>query len=599
MAETNTMDVIFVDYFPNEPEDAEKHRVTLKEFLALPQDQLAKQNQKSQKVLGQLYKLNDREPPLFLSFPKREVGPLVIDCTPITNRPFGACYVIDKNKIKLVELELISSTELSLLRSFAHELKHAEQFSEELCSLKRKMRGKDGLAYHQLGYLEEAQAYSFGGYVAYLAYLESLSPKSQWKYDDAVFPILERHAKGKNIDAFSDIECEMIKKILPVLYNDETYYYFDLDAPISNKDKGLTEEEIPASFRFKDPREAFSLLKGMPQYAREPLGRSYQILVDHSEICEVINKGSTETLKRLVQEKLKSGEISSSEILQIIKGVFTKRDYSLENAEQTKKMLSFFLDLKKDGKPLMQRGFILTLLSVVHMTGRKDVEDAAQEYQKAHPRDKRFPENKRLQRIITGRAEFLADIVRELEKSEVSDENKQASLRDRAYMIHRGIKSGSIEYLKSDIKLYLDGKLLHPGELLEIVAKEFTRPFENYSDERIKNSKEMLDYFLNLQVNGKHLMQEKDISDLLKGARASGRKDVEEALLAYKAEHSDDKRFSENMFDLNIKDKVAEFVKRQERKAAEVEAAAKNAAKKATNKGVSALTAAVKAAKSK
>ena len=43
------------------------------------------------------------------------------------------------------------------------------------------------------------------------------------------------------------------------------------------------------------------------------------------------------------------------------------------------------------------------------------------------------------------------------------------------------------------------------------------------------------------------------------------------------------------------KDKVAEFMKRQERKAAEVKLAAENAA----NKGVSAVTAAIKAAKSK
>ena len=578
MAKANTMDVVFVDYLL--PDGTKPQRVTLKEFLALPQDQLTKQNQKIQKVLGQLYKLNDRKPPLFHSFPKRNVGPLVIDCTPVTSKPYGACYYLAKNKIGLVELELISSTELSLLRSFAHELKHAEQTSEEHYSLQNKMRENDGLGFHQLEYLAEAQAYAFGGYVAYLAYLESLSPKPQWKYDDAVFPTLKEHSKEGKIDAFSDIECEMIKKILPVLYNDETYYDFDLDAPISNKDKGLTEEEISASFRFKDKREALSLLKDMPRYARKPSGIACQILADHSEICEVINKGSTETLKRLFQEKLKSGEISSSEILQIIKEVFTKRDYSLENAEQTKKMLSFFLDLKKDGKPLMQRGFILTLLSVVHVTGRKDVEDAAQEYQKAHPRDKRFPENKRLQRIITGRAEFLADIVKELKESEVSDEKKQAFLRDQAYMIHRGIKSGSIEYLKSDIKLYLDNKSLYPGGLLEIVAKEFTRPFENYSDERIKNSKEMLDYFLNLQVNGKHLMQEKDISDLLKGARASGRKDVEDEILAYKAKHPDDKRLPDDMFNPNIKYKIAEFVKRQERKAAEVKAVVENASKK-------------------
>ena len=47
------------------------------------------------------------------------------------------------------------------------------------------------------------------------------------------------------------------------------------------------------------------------------------------------------------------------------------------------------------------------------------------------------------------------------------------------------------------------------------------------------------------------------------------------------------------------KDKVAEFMVRQEEKKAEVKLAAENAAKKAANKGASTLTAAVKAAKSK
>jgi hypothetical protein len=104
---------------------------------------------------------------------------------------------------------------------------------------------------------------------------------------------------------------------------------------------------------------------------------------------------------------------------------------------------------------------------------------------------------------------------------------------------------------------------------------------------------------LDLEVDGKPVMQEEFITKLFKNARISGRKDVEEAILAYKAEHPEDKRFSDKMFEFNRKEKVAEFVKRQERKAAEVKFAAENAAKKAANKGASALTAAVKAAKNK
>ena len=117
MAETNTMDVIFVDYLlPGEPEDATKHHVTLKEFLALPQDQLTEQNQKIQKALGQLYKLNDRKPPLFHSFPERE-KPLVISCKPIEGN-FAAHYVTDNNEVELEKSTLhLTLTSIMSVRS--------------------------------------------------------------------------------------------------------------------------------------------------------------------------------------------------------------------------------------------------------------------------------------------------------------------------------------------------------------------------------------------------------------------------------------------------------------------------------------------------
>jgi len=80
MTETNTMDVIFVDYvLPGKPEGTTPQRVTLKEFLALPPDQLTEQNQKVQKVMGRLYQLNDRKPPLFNSFPIRPIIPTMSD----------------------------------------------------------------------------------------------------------------------------------------------------------------------------------------------------------------------------------------------------------------------------------------------------------------------------------------------------------------------------------------------------------------------------------------------------------------------------------------------------------------------------------------
>ena len=475
MAETNTMDVIFVDYLlPGEPEDAEKHRVTLKEFLALPQEQLTEQNQKVQKALGQLYKLNDRKPPLFHSFPKREAGPLVVDCTPIEKANFAACYVTDENKIKIVKSEL-ESTELWLLDTFAHELKHAEQISEEYYKMDGDAQKNDGLKYHQLRYLDEAQAYAFGSYVTYLFQLESSSPKTQWRYDKLVYPVLEKHTQGKSIDDFYDIQCEMMKEVLLLLYKNEAYRdKFDLISPILRKDKGFTEGDIPNSFHFKNPEEALSLLEDMP---RDPLtwgGRKAQLQKEHKDVFESMQLGTPENLKNLVVDKLKSGEMPPKELLTMIKMEFATNP--AENnafSEKNKEMNSFFLD----------------------------------------------------------------------------------------------------------------------------------------AEECIRNrNKDKLKFLLDLQVDGKPFMQKEFITKLLESARISGRKDVEEALLAYKTEHPNDKRFSERaeMFYADPVDKIAAFVKRQQRLNAEVKAAVENAAekgataiKKASDKGASTLTAAVKAAKSK
>ena len=116
------------------------------------------------------------------------------------------------------------------------------------------------------------------------------------------------------------------------------------------------------------------------------------------------------------------------------------------------------------------------------------------------------------------------------------------------------------------------------------------------AEECIRNrNKDKLKFLLDLEVDGKPVMQEEFITKLLESARISGGKDVEDALLAYKTKHPDDKRFSKEMFNSSSMEKVKEFKERQEMKAAEVKAAVENAA----NKDVSALTAAVKAAKSK
>lgn len=553
MAETNTMDVIFVDYLlPNEPEGTTPHHVTLKEFLALPQDQLTEQNQKVQKVLGQLYQLNDREPPLFHSFPKREAGPLVIDCTPCPQF-FTASYNQDGNNI-VIEESALELTELSLLGVFAHELKHAEQFSEETYKIYKNTKEDDGLGFHQLEYLAEAQAYAFDGYVEYLVGLNSSDGNSlldvgspfELPMIKEYLPILERHTKDKSVDNFSDIEYEIMEKILPILYYTPYRSDYDCTKPISYEDKGLTESELPASFRFKDKREALSLLKDMPREAMTPAEKiSFEIRMG----IDVEGYTVEEIEDRIIDYNY----ISPDELLNIIKTEFTRspEDGFERRIQKNKDVLKFFLSFRMNGKPLMQEKDISDLIKGARASGRKDVEEAIQEYQKEcltmPPKDK-----------------------------------YTQSIADR---IHRLIE----DY---DNMFYSDFRTVSDTDMSNAMVIEFTRSIENGSEKYIKNSKQALKDILYGQYSDH---RDVDISKLLESARISGRKDVEEAMREYHKEHTSDKRFSEEMFDPNPKDKVAEFVQRQERKAAEVKLAAENAA----NKGVSAVTAAVKAAKSK
>ena len=372
MAETNTMDVIFVDYLL--PGETKKQTVPLKEFLTLPQDQLTEQNQKVQKALGQLYKLNDREPPLYHSFPKRNVGPLVIDCTPVMNENFSACYYFKENKVKLEESTL-EGTELDLLDSFSHELKHAEQFSEEFCAVRAELRDKDGLGFHQLLYLTEAQAYAFDEYVKDLFYAK------------------EKGVEDKNIKTFSDVESAGMKDFLQILYEKGHYKSnYDLISPITRKDKGLTVEDIPVSFHFRDNQEALSLLEDMPRYAHTWEGRRRQLQKEHHEVFITINSGYTEGLEYFVDKGLKSGEMPPHELLIMVNMEFTNKQPSAEHIRASREMLNYFLDLEVGGKLLMQEGDISDLLKGARASGRKDVEEAIQEYQKEHPDDERFPE---------------------------------------------------------------------------------------------------------------------------------------------------------------------------------------------------------------
>ena len=133
--------------------------ITLKEFLEMDDSVLNSAEGKIKKALAYLYEKNDKEPPLFKEFPDRGEKKLTIDCTTIPLDNALAHYVGDDNVI-----EFTSSTEIvDLISTLAHELKHAEQFSQECLSLY-----KNHTKAQQIDFIVEAQAYAFDAYISSL-----------------------------------------------------------------------------------------------------------------------------------------------------------------------------------------------------------------------------------------------------------------------------------------------------------------------------------------------------------------------------------------------------------------------------------------------
>ena len=108
--------------------------ITLPEFLKIQPKDLTAEERKIQTALTRLYELNDREPPLFQSFPnwRNEKFPLTIDTTYIPeDQSCLASYNPEYNRITFEE----TNDPIILLESLAHELKHAEHCSREVYNL--------------------------------------------------------------------------------------------------------------------------------------------------------------------------------------------------------------------------------------------------------------------------------------------------------------------------------------------------------------------------------------------------------------------------------------------------------------------------------
>ena len=152
ISKMNTMDQIKVKY------RKDGKLVSIQSFL---QDKnVSGITKKIQEATRTLYNINDTPPPLFNfpDFPKN--APLIIDCITPTSDDCAAHYKTGKHIIEFVEnlhnnphLDNCSFTEI-----LAHELTHAEQDVDEI---NRTLR-QNGLRYHQINLLMEAQAFAKG-----------------------------------------------------------------------------------------------------------------------------------------------------------------------------------------------------------------------------------------------------------------------------------------------------------------------------------------------------------------------------------------------------------------------------------------------------
>ena len=142
--------------------------VSITDFFKVSPDELTETERKVQNALKLIYELNEKDPPLFQKFPdfRSDERPLTINLTSAEKdqENVWAAFIPVDNSIIFQRAQ----DPVSLISTLAHELKHAEQCDEEV--YKKVFGWQDSYELQQLNFLQEAQAYAFGGRVSYEIY---------------------------------------------------------------------------------------------------------------------------------------------------------------------------------------------------------------------------------------------------------------------------------------------------------------------------------------------------------------------------------------------------------------------------------------------
>lgn len=282
----NTLDGVLVKYIAL---DSKSPAITTyKDFLTLSPEKLPSDTLWLQKEMARLYNLNNRRVPLYHSFPKRKnKSPLTIDASTIEKAEekehSTASFVQGINSIIFYQ----AAKECNLLNILAHELKHAEQFSDD-----RTLINENGLALRQLEYLAEAQAYTFEAYIWLIDCIENKRSFSTYQKDLSSFERhgiisknkYEKYIKENSSPDWKSFESENLLKILFKLYY-HSYYknnYDECFPPVKKTDTDILQ--IPESFYFSKKfinKELLKALKKAPRKSAKKETRFLQLLLNN------------------------------------------------------------------------------------------------------------------------------------------------------------------------------------------------------------------------------------------------------------------------------------------------------------------------------
>ena len=289
----NVLDHILIKYNKQsyiKPNWIKVARTTYKDYLYLNPEYLPQRERHFQNAMKDLYYYAHNFP-LFTSFPDHGPDkPLTIDITKFPKNADGS-YSSLYNDISISD----RTNSNSILLSLAHELKHAEQTSQE----EMMARYNSNLAYHQLGFLGEAQAYSFEIYIAMLiaktnkySREEFLSLVQNNIFEDYIsntFGIIDYHYKTSlenNTDLNAQqIQNDLILAGLPYLSKDTSYKrHYDECRAVNDNDADISH--IPESFHLDKTfveQQIIPELKKIPHEALEPKCRFHQLLSNKQE----------------------------------------------------------------------------------------------------------------------------------------------------------------------------------------------------------------------------------------------------------------------------------------------------------------------------